>query len=141
VRQLPLPAVEVRLHQGQIYEAGAFTASSLCLVMMIHRLNPEPPGAGHADQIQTNAAKKPGGEFLRLHAHADAGSLVQKGARLEHNALAVGKSWLLSDYHCRARRCVNDKLRSTSRASRSCGAPFAGIIGLQCHSYRPHLHF
>ena len=41
----------------------------------------------------------------------------------------------------RARRCANDKLRSTSRASRSCGAPFAGIIGLRCHSYRPLLHF
>jgi hypothetical protein len=39
----------------------------------------------------------------------------------------------------RARRCANDKVRSTSRASRSCGAPFAGIIGLRCHSYRPLL--
>jgi hypothetical protein len=41
----------------------------------------------------------------------------------------------------RIRRCANDKLRCTSRASRSCGAPFAGIIGLRCHSYRPLLRF
>ena len=40
----------------------------------------------------------------------------------------------------RARR-ANDKLRCTSRASRSCGAPFAGIIGLRCHFHRPLLRF
>jgi hypothetical protein len=36
----------------------------------------------------------------------------------------------------RAWRCAYDKLRSASRVSRSCSAPFAGIIGLQCHSCR-----
>jgi hypothetical protein len=41
----------------------------------------------------------------------------------------------------RASGAARTKLRSTSHASRSCGAPFAGIIGLRCRSYRPLLHF
>ena len=42
---------------------------------------------------------------------------------------------------CHAPGTANDKLRSTSRASRSCDAPFAGIIGLRCLCRRPLLHF
>jgi hypothetical protein len=40
-----------------------------------------------------------------------------------------------------ARPALRERNCEARRTSRSCGAPFAGIIGLRCRSYRPLLHF
>src|SRR5262245_10556339 len=58
-------------HQGQAYSRNPAIArlASVGLVVVVHRLDAEPPRPGHPDEAHAQAAEKARGQLLHLDLH------------------------------------------------------------------------
>src|SRR5436305_13958153 len=76
----------IRWHHGH-WDGAVFTAfsarGSVRLVVLVHRLDADPPGAGHAGEGEARAAEEADAKPLHLDVHRDAGVLVEEPSGLD----------------------------------------------------------